>query len=108
MGNWGKEVADYSSGLLTAPPATQRAQPSPLPFLGRNNRHLQTPGNRPSAIGREAARKPGEPGRGVPRTGPDRGGVLLAPTRTRRSDSPGPQALSGPIKIINFSRLAGE
>lgn len=99
MGNWEKKkIAEYPSGILMVPPATQRAGPGSLLSAGSNNKEPQTPINL-FLHGRE------RPAR-VLRTGLGR-----AP-RPAGSD-PGPgvlthRALSGPIKIINFSRLALE
>ena len=60
-----EKIAEYPSGLLMAPPATQRAEASPLPFMGRDNKKPQAPLNPFLAAGREAGRPPGEAGRGV-------------------------------------------
>lgn len=83
-----------------APPATQGAEPRPPLAAGTGEPRAPLPCSSACAKGRAEAC--GVPSRGV-RLG---GSVLLAGNLARAFRSPG--ALSGPVKIINFPRLALE
>lgn len=90
-GQLGEEkIAEYPSGLLMAPPATQRAEASPLPFTGRENKKPQAALNRSWQQRERLGGPPGRLGVGSSERGVGRGGAPLAWTRTGHSDRPVP------------------
>lgn len=93
-----KKIAEYPSGLLMVPPATQLGRS--LPSAGGSNKEPRTPINLLPTGGRGPRGARGG-GHGVLLTGLGGGRRPAGPART--PGIPLSRALSGPIKIINFS-----
>lgn len=86
MGNWEKKkIAEYPSGRLMVPPATQRAGPGSVLSAGRNNKKPEAPINLFLRGGR-VGKPRGEAGRGVLPTGLGGAGLLLAQTPAGHPD----------------------
>lgn len=105
MGNWEKKkIAEYPSGRLMVPPATQRAGPGSVLSAGRNNKKPEARINLFLRGGRVGSRV-GRPGAGCSSQGwAGRACCWLGPRPGILIDC----ALSGPMEITNSSRLALE